>query len=248
VTAPLTAVITMAGLGSRFRQAGYTCPKYKIEVRGRTLFAWSLESLRDFIDRGASFVFVTRRQDAASRFVRAECAALGVRSVEIVEIDALTDGQATTALLAARAIADPDAPIAIYNIDTHVDPKHLPVNATRGDGWIPVFPGAGSAWSFVRADDTGRALETREKVRISDHATVGLYYFSSFRLYEAMYREQYRTGQTLDAGERYIAPMYNRLIGSGHPVYIHELPAAAVVPLGTPGEVDRFAKQEYVDG
>lgn len=31
----MTVIITMAGLGSRFRKAGYNCPKYMIEAKGR---------------------------------------------------------------------------------------------------------------------------------------------------------------------------------------------------------------------
>ena len=31
-------VITMGGLGSRFRKAGYQVPKFMIEAKGRTLF------------------------------------------------------------------------------------------------------------------------------------------------------------------------------------------------------------------
>ena len=34
----LDVVITMAGLGSRFRKAGYKVPKYMIEAHGKTLF------------------------------------------------------------------------------------------------------------------------------------------------------------------------------------------------------------------
>ena len=41
-------IITMAGLGTRFRKAGYDCPKYMIEARGKTLFEWSMDSLLDF--------------------------------------------------------------------------------------------------------------------------------------------------------------------------------------------------------
>ena len=41
----LDIVITMGGLGSRFREAGYTVPKYMIEAKGKTLFEWSLISL-----------------------------------------------------------------------------------------------------------------------------------------------------------------------------------------------------------
>ena len=44
----MTIVITMAGLGSRFRKAGYNVPKYMIEAHGKTLFEWSMESLKGF--------------------------------------------------------------------------------------------------------------------------------------------------------------------------------------------------------
>ena len=46
----MTILITMAGLGTRFREAGYTVPKYQIEAKGKTLFAWSMESLAGFQD------------------------------------------------------------------------------------------------------------------------------------------------------------------------------------------------------
>ena len=41
----MNIIITMAGLGSRFRKAGYYCPKYMIEAKGKTLFDWSMDSL-----------------------------------------------------------------------------------------------------------------------------------------------------------------------------------------------------------
>lgn len=234
-------IITMAGLGSRFRTAGFQCPKYEIVVRGRSLFAWSMESLRSFIDAGCPFVFVTRLEDEAPRFIPTEAAAVGIGAHRVVELDQLTDGQATSAIRALPAVPDMDAPIAIYNIDTFVDPSHLPVNVVRGDGWIPCFPGAGSAWSFVRADNDGRAIEVREKQRISEDATVGLYYFSSMRLFVSVYEDASRDATSLEAGERYVAPLYNRLIARDLPVYIHRVPVDAVVPLGTPADVERFA-------
>ena len=41
-------VITMGGLGSRFRKIGYQIPKYMIEAKGKTLFEWSLMSLEGY--------------------------------------------------------------------------------------------------------------------------------------------------------------------------------------------------------
>jgi hypothetical protein len=233
----------MAGAGQRFRDAGYESAKFEIVARGRTLFAWSMESLRNFIDAGALFVFVCRRVDHAGTFIASEATRLGILHHTLVELDAITDGQATTAMRAEAALKHGDAPMFVYNIDTHVDPVFLPTSAVRGDGWVPCFPGKGSAWSFARADEAGRVIEMREKVRVSGHATVGLYWFSSFALYRETYDRYYSHPNRTEAGERYIAPMYNDLIARGLPVYLHELPAKAVVPLGTPAEVERFSQQ-----
>jgi dTDP-glucose pyrophosphorylase len=236
------AIITMAGLGQRFRDAGYRCPKYQITVRGRPLFAWSMESLRQFIEASARFVFVTLTRDRAGAFIGEHAARLGIHRYELVELESLTDGQATSALVALDAVPDQAGPMFVYNIDTHVNPAFLPASAVKGDGWIPCFPGEGSAWSFARADESGRVSEVREKQRISTHATLGLYWFSSPSLYRQAYERLYRDGRPAEAGERYIAPMYNELIALGHAVYMHEVPASAVVPLGTPREVDSFIK------
>jgi NDP-sugar pyrophosphorylase family protein len=238
-----TAIITMAGFGRRFAEAGYRVPKYRIVVHGRSLFAWSMLSLRSFIEDGVSFVFVARADDGAADFIRAEAKALGIGSAVVVELSAPTDGQATTAMAAAPGVADKDAPILIYNIDTFVHPSALDAGAVRGDGWIPCFRAEGDAWSFAAADVAGRVSEVREKVRISPHATVGLYWFSSLELYGDVYARHYADPANLEKGERYVAPIYNTLIGDGRPVYIYDVPVASVIPLGVPSDVERFRSE-----
>jgi NDP-sugar pyrophosphorylase family protein len=232
----------MAGLGKRFRDAGFSCPKYEIVVKNRSLFAWSMESLRSFIDAGSDFIFVTLSADRARRFLDAETRAIGIERFKIVELDAVTDGQATTAMAAGPCFTDRQVPIVVYNIDTYVNPVDLPVAAIRGVGWIPCFAGEGSAWSFARADANGRVLEVREKQRISSWATVGLYWFSSFELFSRTYEKHYLVNSLIEAGERYVAPIYNTLIVEGHPVYMHKVGATSVIPLGTPLDVQRFVQ------
>lgn len=233
-------VITMAGLGKRFRDAGWTVPKYEIAAHGRTLFAWSMLSLRQFWDAQTEAIFVVQRQDQASEFIKRECLRLGVEDPQIVEIDGLTDGQATTALLGMDAARDENSPVFVYNIDTFVHPDSLSPVDVRGDGWIPCFEGAGNGWSFARVDEHMRVVEMREKERISEWATVGLYGFSSVALYRELYREFFNDGQGLAKGERYIAPMYNRMLEQNKPVYVQPLPVSAVFPLGTPAELKQF--------
>lgn len=237
----MTIVVTMAGEGRRFREAGYDMPKFRIEVRGRSLFSWAMESLRDFFAAGQPAVFVAREDDDAAEFIARECGALGISDYALVGLRGMTDGQATTALMAADAVSDRATPFLIYNIDTYVEPSALPASALRGDGWIPCFGAEGEGWSFVRLDSSGRAVEVREKKRISPHATIGLYGFASFDLYESAYHAYYADPSRLERGETYVAPLYNQLIGDGHEVRILEVPVAAVHPLGTPEEVEAFA-------
>lgn len=237
-------VVTMAGLGSRFRERGFTVPKYAIEVRGRSMFAWAMESLRHFLPGGHA-TFVVRAEDDPGDFVRREVAPFGVRDPAIVPLDHVTDGQATTVLHALASLRgrDPSAPLLVYNIDTYVEPRFLHPRDVRGDGWIPCFPGRGDAWSFFRAGDDDRVVEAREKVRISEHCSIGLYHFSSVDLYEDTYRAFYGAGTPPGLRERYVAPMYQYLVNAGRPLWIHRVPAGAVHPLGTPDEVEAFARE-----
>lgn len=236
----MNIVITMAGLGKRFRDAGYTCPKYEIVVHGHTLFYWSMSSLKTFIDAGANFIFVVRKEDNAKCFIEEQSCKANIKSCKILEIDELTDGQATSALLGGDLITEPELPFIVYNIDTFVHPDSLPVSAVQGDGWIPCFPGKGEGWSFAQVDVDNRVIDLREKVRISEHATIGLYWFSSFNLYRDIYSEYYKDSSNMEKGEKYIAPMYREMIQKGLDVYIHQVPFDAVSPLGTPTEVQCF--------
>jgi NDP-sugar pyrophosphorylase family protein len=235
-----TILITMAGAGQRFRDAGYTVPKFAIEARGETLFWWSLRSLARFTAAGSRVVFVGRQEDALSPFLARECERLGLRDTTLIELPGPTDGQATTARCALRTIPS-DSPLLIYNIDTYVEPEALDPEAVTGDGWIPCFAGPGTHWSFVALDADGRAREVREKQRISPHATIGLYYFASAGLFAHAYEHFYAGGHR-EAGERYIAPLYNQLIAEGRDVRIVEVPASAVHVLGTPAEVEAFVR------
>ena len=233
-------VITMAGFGRRFIDAGYDLPKYRLQAHGRSLFSWSLSSLASFIESGSPVVFIARQDDSSETFIAAETARTGLRDWQLIEIAHPTDGQATTVLHAAPALKS-DAPLLIYNIDTYVEPHALPHTAFQGDGWIPCFPGLGEAWSFARTEAGSlRVNEVREKRRISAHASIGLYGFSSFDRYAALYAEFYSSNAKMEAGERYIAPMYNLLIAERGMVYMHPVPLEAMHPLGTPEEYRAF--------
>ena len=236
----MNIIITMAGLGSRFRKAGYTVPKYKVEVKGKNLFQWSMLSLEDFNTKeNVKYIFVVRKEDDSKEFILNEMKKNNIEDVNIIELDELTDGQATSALLAKKYWAE-DEEMIVYNIDTYVEPNVIKYSDIQGDGFIPCFRAEGDHWSFVKLDENGNAVEVREKQRISEYCTIGLYYFKSCKLYEKMYQEYYRDETHLEKNEKYIAPLYNYMIDKGMKVRISDIPLKKVHVLGTPEEVEIF--------
>lgn len=235
----MVIIISMAGLGTRFRNAGYKCPKYMIEAKGRTLFEWSLESLKDYNPHTEKYIFVVRKEDGAENFIREKSKLCGVKEADILELDHVTDGQATTCMLAVPR-CDSGSPVMIYNIDTYVEAGAMKFSDISGDGHIPCFHAEGTHWSFVRTDGGGHITEVREKVRISDNCSLGAYYFSSAGLYRSLYEEFYSSGS--GNTEKYIAPMYSAMIRRGLSVTMSLVGPEKVHVLGTPEELETFIK------
>lgn len=239
----LNVVIAMAGRGSRFYEAGYAVPKYEIMAHDRTLFEWSMLSLKNFLTSDSRVIFVCLEENKSSEFVLNQTKALGLTDVHIIELKELTDGQATSAYL-SRELWTPERPLLIYNIDTYVKPHAIKPGDIRpgSDGWVPCFQVPGDHWSFVKLGDDGWAVDLAEKQRISDHASIGLYWFSRADRYVELYDRFFSDPKNLVRGEKYIAPLYRQLLAEGGKVSLSDLPLEDVHVLGTPVELDRFLK------
>lgn len=249
----IDVVITMGGLGSRFRKAGYDVPKYMIEAKGKTLFEWSLISIDGFKSDVNQYIFIAMKDEKtdAGAFISKKCTDLGIKNFHIIILNYLTDGQATTAMLASKFWNKENA-LLIYNIDTYVESGAMNSAQIKGDGFIPCFKAEGTLWSFVRLDENGKAVEIKEKERISDNCTLGAYYFKTCALYESLYSEYYGVNgkkgvaKNLVNGEKYVAPLYNYLLEKGGEIYIADIPPEKVHVLGTPEELKVFLELRVI--
>lgn len=236
-------IITMAGLGSRFKDIGINIPKYKIIANKKTLFEWSMLSLSDFFKE--EFIFIIRKEISDIGFLDAVCKKLGISNFKIKVIEEITDGQATTAYLADEFIHEEEECI-IYNIDTYVKPNEIlrsQINKEY-DGFIPVIEAEGERWSFVKVDEAGKVIDVAEKVPISNLATIGLYYFKSWKVYKQIY-DRNKQYILKDSKEVYIAPMYKQMINNNMNIGIVKLDEDSVKILGTPEEIELFDSEYY---
>ena len=234
-------VITMGGLGSRFRKMGYNVPKYMIEAKGKTLFEWSMISLKGYKDNTNQYIFIALKDDVndVEGFINQKCKEIGIKNFSVIILDYLTDGQATTAMMAQK-YWNQDHALLIYNIDTYVEAGEMSSAELKGDGFIPCFQAEGDHWSFVRLDDNGRVVEIKEKKRISNYCTLGAYYFKTCRLYAKLYEEYYGGINEHVSGEKYVAPLYDYLLSKGGEIYISNINSEKVHVLGTPEELEIF--------
>lgn len=237
----IDVVITMGGLGLRFRKKGYNVPKYMIEAKGRTLFEWSMISLEGYKHDVNQYIFIAMKDETVDvgNFINAQCQKLNISRYHVILLDYLTDGQATTATLAEK-YWNPDHALLVYNIDTYVESGEMNSSQIKGDGFIPCFHAEGDHWSFVKLDEAGNVVEIKEKKRISDYCTLGAYYFRTCRLYKTMYDEYYGGMGKLLNDEKYIAPIYDYMLFKGMKIFISNIDENKVHVLGTPEELQEF--------
>jgi dTDP-glucose pyrophosphorylase len=238
----MNIVVPMAGRGARFAERGVQTPKPLISVLGRPMVAWALQSLQGVACQ--RLIFVTLREHEQHFQVTSLLRDLVSSPIEVVILDNVTEGQVCT-VLAARQWIDSDDDLLIASADTYVV-SNLGEDIARRKpetaGLISVADLPGERWSFARTDADGQVVEVAEKVRISNHASTGLYYFSSGRQFvavaDAMIRNQEKT-----RGEYYVIPVYQKYIQNGWQVGLSA--AQEVWDMGNPealAEFERFQK------
>jgi len=237
----MNIVIPMAGLGSRFVEAGYPLPKPLLPAHGKTLLEWSVDSLP--LDLATRLVFVGLQQHRDQYGLEAVIRRLyGAYDPQFIWLETTTRGQAETVVLAADLL-DPDAGLLIFNIDTAFRSKRLSdlLRDSSHDGVLGSFHSEEPRFSFASAGPDGVIVEVREKVAISTHALTGLYHFASTAAFLEIARAAIAADER-EKGEFYVAPLYNRLISSGARFVLDECELHWI--LGTPAEYQAFLAED----
>jgi UDP-N-acetylglucosamine diphosphorylase / glucose-1-phosphate thymidylyltransferase / UDP-N-acetylgalactosamine diphosphorylase / glucosamine-1-phosphate N-acetyltransferase / galactosamine-1-phosphate N-acetyltransferase len=236
-------LIPMAGLGSRFSQAGYSKPKPFIDVLGKPMIIRVLENLKVSDCRFILIMqknFISIYQDEI-RFLVDEY------NVEIIEIDLHTEGAACTTLFALDQINN-STPLIVANSDQLIDinleefihdaqERHL-------DGSILVFESNHPKWSYVKTDADGIMISLKEKEVISNNATVGIYYFSKGHNYvNSAIRLIINNDRVKN--EFYVAPVYNYMLHDYQQrIGIYKIKQNQMHGLGTPEDLEEYLMNE----
>ena len=233
----MKVVVPMAGRGSRFTRGGQNEPKPLIPVAGQPMLAWALKSLAGVPYSRIVFVVLQEHEDEFG--IGGVVQSLAGPYAQIVLLDDVTEGQLCT-VMAARHHIDSDEDLLIASCDTYVISnlaRDIACRSTECRGIISTVQAPGDQWSFALTDGHGRVVDVAEKVRISDNASTGIYYFNNGREFVRIADEMIRNGEK-SRGEYYVIPAYQKYIQRGWRVDISA--ATAMWDLGTPEAVTSF--------
>jgi NDP-sugar pyrophosphorylase family protein len=225
----MNIVIPAAGAGKRFTEAGYTIPKPFLPINGLPMIQVAIDNISNRFDK----VYILMRSE---HIKYAQGTDLTKRNnVCFVMIDELTEGAACTVLRAKQFINNSE-PLLIANSDQFIEYNR--------DSWLQMIDNAEGAimtfyaddnkWSYAETNSNGKVIRVAEKQVISNHASVGVYYYSRGDMFVRAAEEMISENERVNS-EFYICPGYNKLVHN-HDIRIFDIDA--MYGLGTPEDYE----------
>lgn len=241
VDSKLNVLLLCAGAGTRFASQGFKLPKPLIDVLGKPMIQWVIESL----NIEANYIFLVQKKHCED-FNLKTILNLLVPNCTIIEVDGLTDGAARTSLLAKEFINNNDH-LLIANSDQYVEFDSCDFMSnmltSKIDGGIVTFKDLekNPKWSFTKTNEQGFVTEVAEKNPISDEATIGIYYFNKGSDY-VKYAEQMIDKNIRVNGEFYTCPIFNEFIQNDKIIKTYQVDKSKCHGLGVPEDRLNFIK------
>jgi UDP-N-acetylglucosamine diphosphorylase / glucose-1-phosphate thymidylyltransferase / UDP-N-acetylgalactosamine diphosphorylase / glucosamine-1-phosphate N-acetyltransferase / galactosamine-1-phosphate N-acetyltransferase len=232
-------VIPMAGRGQRFLQSGILTPKPLIDVLGSPMLAWAMKSLSE--TQPSKIIFILLKEHDREYDITKILQKLYGTLAEVVVLDEVTEGQLATVMRAKNYIDD-DEDILVSNCDTFVVSelhKDIILHHDNCAGIISTANLPGDRWSFAQVDENDYVTDVSEKVRISNHASTGLYYFSHGNQLVDVAEEIISRREKIKE-EYYVIAAYQKYIQRGWKVKISR--AKEMWDMGTPESLEEFKK------
>ncbi len=238
-------VVPMAGRGSRFAKAGVTAPKPLIEVKGKPMIQWAIESIKLIYPdaKDNDFIFICLQEHEDNYQIGNKLKMLVGPNINLIYINEVTDGAACTVLKAKDLINNEEDMLTcdcdqFFRCPQFISYRQQALENNWG-GLIPTSEKSSPAYSYIRLDEKGDAVETAEKKQISTHAAIGIYYFTQGRKFVAAAETMIEKNKRIN-NEFYLCPVYNELIAEKEIVKI--VPTDLWMTLGTPDEAKYFAE------
>ena len=236
----MNIVIPLGGLGKRFEDEGFLDPKPLIPIDGKPMIIWAIESL----GISGNFIFILRKSPSSDsiKYVIKE----HIPDCVIEEIDYLTDGPASTCLV-AKSYINNNEKLIIANCDQIMwwngDYFLNAANHTDYDGMIVTYYANTSKNSYATLDKRGYVSSIKEKEVISNISLNGIHYWKCGKYFVESAEQMIAQNDRAINGEFYIGPSYNYMIKNNKKIGIFHIPEFQHNAVGTPDDLREFTRK-----
>jgi dTDP-glucose pyrophosphorylase len=240
----MIALIPMAGAGSRFQKEGYDIPKPLIKVNGKPMVINAVEALPE----AEKHIFICRDFHIKDYQIDKELKHY-YPGATIISVDHLTEGQASTCLLAKDYINN-DEELVIGASDNGMIYDKNRFDKDKQDADCLVFTFRNNVtvvpkpqqYGWVVADENNNATKVSVKVPISnnpkkDHAIVGAFWFRQGKYFVEAAERMIAKNRRVN-NEFYVDECINELIEAGQKVKVFEIDS--YICWGTPDDLRTY--------
>lgn len=246
----MNIVIPCAGLGKRFKEAGFDTPKPLLDVYGKTMIERVVENFGD--SENVRFIFGVLREHV-ERYKIDEYLKEVNPNCFVYIIEELSDGPLSTCYNAIEEIEKSEIgcvsndELIIVNSDQLIldfDWKNFQkfLRIKEPHGVLGIFHSTHPKNSYVKINESGQITCVKEKDVISEFATNEFHYWAMGKDFIESSEEMFYTDDKVN-GEFYVAPSFNYLIERGKSIlpFFYNLH----YPIGIPEDFKDFTDKVY---
>jgi len=241
----LNVLIPMAGRGERFSSVGYDVPKPLIDIKGKPMIEWAVESL-GFSSESTHYIFIVRKYEQSSFNERLNVVLDGItKNKTVYSVDYITEGPCSTCLLAERSINN-DSPLVICNCDQVMkwNGEYFISSCLNSpyDGVVVTYEESTPKNSYAKISSNGDVVRIEEKNVISNVSLNGIHFWKQGSYFVESAHTMIHDNERYN-NEFYVGPTYNKMIASGKRVGIFHIPKQCHNPVGVPSDVGLFLEK-----
>lgn len=240
------ALIPLAGKGQRFKDEGYNIPKPFITVGGVPMVVAAAKSL----PKCDKYIFICLKEHM-DRYHVSNMFKNNFPNSEIIVLDKVTQGQASTCLLAEKYI-NPQAELIIGACDNGMKYSRKKFNQVfkYKSAGILIFTFRNNpnvlnnpthwGWMETRGNNEVENVSVKKPISdnlMKDHAIVGTFAFKKAKYFFDSARQLIRESKKIN-GEFYVDSCMSQLIGKGLKVRIFEI--EKYIGWGTPVDLKTY--------
>jgi NDP-sugar pyrophosphorylase family protein len=239
----MNILFPVGGRGERF-QNKFKTPKPLVEVNGKTLLQWSIETLG--LSGQYIFVVLEYQEQNFNRQIENVIKSTKPESI-ILKIKEPTLGSAFTCLVSENYINNDDE-LVVTNCDQYLNwdfhnfvsflEKEKPDAAVSIYDHGDIVIGEKSPYCFVKTDSNGNIIEFREKFAISDLSMNGIHYWKRGTDFVRSCKQMITNSITVN-GEYYLSGSFNFLISEGSRILPFIMKKGEFYSLGTPEDIEK---------